>query len=312
MHEKMNDFVTQFLKACLGVTLCLILNSCFSKYILTDKEITEHYAQKQYKPVFYTLSYANSNIHYAEFGDTSKPLLLLIHGAPGAWYTWMNFTDNDSIRNNYHVLVVDRLGYGKSDYGKAEKDIMLQICSIQFVLDQYPDKEINITGRSYGAPIAAALAALNSERCKNLYLFSPVLSPYTEKMYWFSGLGRSGLIKWMLPKALNVATTEKYAHLYQMRQLVAFYPQVKANTVIVAGDKDWVAHPSNYRLCDSLVCNSPKKTVCISNGDHFLTFKYPNTMTSLIYKPFQTISEAQVNLSAQAECPEKPNNRRKR
>jgi hypothetical protein len=87
---------------------------------------------------------------------------------------------------------------------------------------------------------------------------------------------------------------------------------VKANTVIVSGNKDWVADPSNYRLCDSLVCNTTKKKVCIQNGDHFLTFNYPNTMTSLIYKPFESINETQVNLSAQAEHPGKNPVMRKR
>ncbi len=313
MGEKMKSLLKRsVISGGVIVIICLLLNSCFSRYILTDKEIKQHYSTKNYKPVYHSLKYANSKIHYVEFGDTAKPLLVLIHGAPGAWYTWMNFIDNDSIRNNFHVLAIDRLGYGKSNYGKAEKDIMVQICSIQSVIDQYPNKELNITGRSYGAPIAAALAALNGDRCKNLYLFSPVLSPYSEKMYWFSGLGKSPAINWMLPKALNVATAEKYAHLRQMKQLVGFYPQVKANTVIVAGDKDWVADPSNYRLCDSLVCNTPKKRVCISNGDHFLTFKYPNTMTSLIYRPFETINETQVNLRAQVEHPGKSPAVRKR
>lgn len=64
--------------------LSLLLNSCFSKYILTDREIDAHYAHKNYKPVYHSLNYANSKIHYVEFGDTSKPLLVLIHGAPGA------------------------------------------------------------------------------------------------------------------------------------------------------------------------------------------------------------------------------------
>lgn len=292
--------------------ISLLLNSCFSRYILKDREIAEYYTHKNYKPVYHSLKYANANVHYVEFGDTSKPLLVLIHGAPGAWYTWMNIIDNDSIRKNFHVLAIDRLGYGKSNYGKAEMDIMVQVGSIQTVIDQYPGKELNITGRSYGAPIAAALAAINDDRCKNLYLFSPVISPFKEKMYWFSGLAKTSLAKAILPAALNVATTEKYAHLKQMKQLLAFYPLVKANTLIVSGDKDWVAHSSNYRVCDSLVCTPQKKRVYIKNGDHFLTFNYPNTMTSLIYKPFESINEEDANICAMAENSGKPPIMRKR
>lgn len=293
-------------------TASLLFSSCFSKYILTDKEIDAHYAHKNYKPVHHELEYNNGTIHYVEFGDASKPLLILIHGAPGAWYTWMNIIGNDSIRANFHVLAIDRLGYGKSNYGRAEKDIMQQVCSIQSVLDQYPAKELNLTGRSYGAPIAAALAAINEERCKNLYLFSPVISPYKEKMYWFSGLARTTLVRAILPKALNVATDEKYAHLRQMRQLLSLYPNVKANTLIVAGDKDWVAHPTNYYICDSLVCSPQKKRVFIKNGDHFLTFNYPNTMTRLIYRPFETLNEEEANFCATLESGDKEQNRRKR
>jgi surfactin synthase thioesterase subunit len=288
-----------------GSLLVLSLHSCFSKYILSDKELNDHYAQKNYKPIYHSLNFNTRKLHYAEFGDSSKPLLLLIHGAPGAWYTWMNFTDNDSIRNNFHVIAIDRLGYGKSNYGKAEKDIMAQVCSIQSVIEKYPNKQLILVGRSYGAPIAAALAAMNENRCKNLYLFSPVISPYKEKMYWFSGLGKVFFVKWMLPKALNVATVEKYAHLTQMKQLLSYYPEVKANTVIVAGEKDWVAHPSNYKVCDSLVCQPEKRKILIKEGDHFLTFQYPKTLTSLIYSPFESINEAQVNLSILAEITEK-------
>ncbi|MDZ4665760.1 MAG: alpha/beta hydrolase [Bacteroidota bacterium] len=288
-----------------GILIALSLNSCFSKYILTDKELEEHYAQKNFKPVHHSLNYAKKKLHYVEFGDSSKPLLLLIHGAPGAWYTWMNFTDDDSVRTNFHVIAIDRLGYGKSNYGKAERDIMEQVCSIQSVIDQFPNKQLLITGRSYGAPIAAVLAAMNERRCTSLYLFSPVISPYKEKMYWFSGLGKVFFVKWMLPKALNVATVEKYAHVSQMKQLLAFYPEVKANTVIVAGEKDWVAHPSNYKVCDSLVCGPQKRKVLIKEGNHFLTFQYPKTLSSLIYKPFAAINEEQVNLNAKAETTEK-------
>lgn len=282
------------------------LHSCFSRYILTDKEIDSYYSLRNYKPIHHSLPYFNKTIHYVEFGDTSKPLLVLIHGAPGAWYTWRNMIDIDSLRNNFHVLAIDRLGYGKSNYGKVEKDIHAQICAIQLIIDKYPERELNITGRSYGAPIAAALAAINEARCKNLYLFSPVISPYKEKMYWFSGIAKTSLVQLMLPKALNVASAEKYAHLVQMQQLLSFYPQIKANTVIVAGEKDWVAHPSNYKVCDSLLCTPKKKGIYIKNGDHFLTFSYPNTMTSLIYKPFEGLDNEKINLSANAETAKKP------
>ncbi len=295
MHS-LNKYVNQILFL---IGISLLLNSCFSKYIYTEKEINQHYKNKNYKPVFNQITYNNQQLYYAEFGDTAKPLLLLIHGAPAAWYTWMNFTDNDSLRTKYHILAIDRLGYGKSNYGKAQLDIHEQICAIQYIIDKYPHKQLNLAGRSYGAPIAAALANINQKNCSNLYLFSPVISPYKEKKYWFSGMAKAAPVKWFLPKALNVASAEKYAHLKQMNELLNHYPGIKSNVIIVAGKKDWVADSSNFRICDSLICSPNKKKILLENADHFLTFNYPLTMAALLYTPFHHFNEN--NFVAQLE-----------
>jgi pimeloyl-ACP methyl ester carboxylesterase len=287
------------------------LSSCFSRYLYSDKEIEEYYRHKNYKPISHFVCYNDRPLHFVEFGDTTKPLLILIHGAPGAWYTWMNFVDIDSLRENFHLLIVDRPGYGKSNYGKVNKNINDQICSIQAVIDHYPNKEIVLAGRSYGAPIAAALAAINQSRCQNLILYSPVLSPYKEKTYWFSGLGKFFLVQWMLPKALNVATAEKFAHVTQMKQILSYYPQIKANTTIVSGKQDWVAHSSNHRICDSLIKVENKRELLLGNAGHFLTFECPNTMASLIYKPFEPLELKQVELKVAEEMAKTTKKQRK-
>lgn len=291
--------------------ITIVFSSCFSRYIYSDKEINAYYKDKEYKPHSRFVCYNNKQVHFVEFGDTTKPILLLIHGAPGAWYTWMNFVDNDSLREKFHLIIVDRPGYGKSNYGKPTKNINDQICSIQSVIDLYPNKEILLAGRSYGAPIAAALAALNQTRCQSLVLYSPVLSPYKEKTYWFSGLGKFFLIQWMLPKALNVATAEKFAHVSQMKQILSYYPQIKAKTTIVSGKQDWVAHPSNHHICDSLINTSNKRELLLSNAGHFLTFECPNTMASLIYKPFESLALKQIELKVEQEMSETAKKRRK-
>lgn len=285
------------------------MTSCFSRFLYTDKEIDKHYRAKTYKPISHTICFNDQPLHYVEFGDSSKPLLVLIHGAPGAWYTWMNFADNDSLRNQFHLIIVDRLGYGKSGYGRVNKNINDQICSIQSIIDRYPSKALYLAGRSYGAPIAAALASINQSTCQRLILYSPVLSPYKEKKYWFSGLGKFFLVQWMLPKAMNVATAEKFAHVVQMKQVLPYYPKINANTIIISGKKDWVAHPSNHKICDSLINSPNKQQFILPNSGHFLTFECPTTMASLIYRPFSDLKFSEIEQGVNAELSE---NRKKR
>jgi pimeloyl-ACP methyl ester carboxylesterase len=270
----------------------LFFTSCFSRFVITDKKIEDYYREKSYKPLFRELQHRGKTIHFAEFENPEKPLLLLIHGAPGAWYTWRNVIDLDTIRNNFHVIAIDRPGYGKSNYGEFEPDIHLQIDLIQQVINLYPDNPLYLAGRSYGAPIAVALASQNTHQTKRLLMFSPVLSPFHEKKYWFSSMGKWKLVRWMLPKALNVATDEKYAHLNQMRSLLPLYPLVKSETFIISGEKDWVAHSQNFLVADSLLSEAPKQKVLLKNAGHFLTFQYPISMGKAIYRPFdQNLSE---------------------
>jgi pimeloyl-ACP methyl ester carboxylesterase len=279
----------------------LIFTSCFSRFVLNDKEINHYYSRKDYKPAFHFLNYEGRTIHYAEFGNSDKPLLLLIHGAPGAWYTWRNMIDLDTIRHNFHVIAVDRHGYGKSNYGTFEPDIQVQINLIQQILLQFPEKDLYLAGRSYGAPIAVALASQNPEHTKRLLLYSPVLSPFHEKKYWFSMFGKWKLVRWFLPKALNVATDEKYEHITQMRQLLPLYPQVSNETIIISGEKDWVAHSQNFKIADSLLCGAKKCNVLLKKAGHFLTFQYPQSMSFAIYEPYHSILAHQLELMVNEE-----------
>ena len=268
------------------VLLTQALSSCFSKFVWSDEKTDKFYRQKPYRPVYHFLEHNGKQIHYAEFGNHSKPLLILIHGAPGAWYTWRNIIDLDTIRSNFHIIAIDRPGYGKSGGGKFEPQISVQIEMVQQIINQYPGKEIYLAGRSYGAPIATALASQNKLRTRRLLLYSPVLSPFHEKTYWFSSLGKKRLIRRLLPDAMNVATDEKFAHLSQMKTLLQVYPGVEAETCIISGDKDWVAHPENFKVSDSLLCNAKKCSVLVKNNGHFLTFLYPKSMSMAIYEPF--------------------------
>ncbi|ROT62305.1 putative epoxide hydrolase 4 [Penaeus vannamei] len=55
----------------------------------------------------------NVKLHYVEAGDSSNPLVVLIHGAPDFWFTWRK--QIPSLANNYWVVAVDLRGCGDSD-----------------------------------------------------------------------------------------------------------------------------------------------------------------------------------------------------
>lgn len=261
-----------------------VFNACMSKYIYSEGEIREHYKHKNFTPCFTTAAYNGKTIHYAQTGIDSLPTILFIHGGPGAWYGWMEYLDDDTLRKNYNLIAVDRLGYGKSEYGKVELSTEEQAGAIKKVLEHFPkSKKVILVGRSYGAPIAALIARDLGSQVEKLVLISPVVTPDKEKFYWFSGLGRSKLINWMLPKMFNVATEEKYGHANEMRRILPEWKKVTCPTVIVTGAKDWVADTSNFHLADTLLKNArAKKKYWLPDAGHFITFEKKEFVKNLL------------------------------
>ena len=48
-------------------------------------------------------------LHYVESGDTSKPLLVFVHGWPQFWYSWRYH-----FQSQYRVVALDMRGYNQS------------------------------------------------------------------------------------------------------------------------------------------------------------------------------------------------------
>src|SRR5438045_1423598 len=87
------------------LALIIVLGSChFPVRVLSDAEIAKHYKDQPIKPKLKYLTYKSYHIHHAVVGDSSKPLLLFIHGAPGAWYSPMKLLDDPQLQKNFRMV----------------------------------------------------------------------------------------------------------------------------------------------------------------------------------------------------------------
>jgi len=126
--------------------------------------------------------------------------------------------DDTLLQQKYKLITIDRLGYGKSNYGKAETSTQIQALIIKKIMYQEnaTGKKIILLGRSYGSPIEAWLSINYPQQIEKFFMVSPVIDPQNEKFYWFSGMAKWKPMQWLLPKMLNVATAEKYSHAREM------------------------------------------------------------------------------------------------
>ncbi|MDX2172402.1 MAG: alpha/beta hydrolase [Bacteroidota bacterium] len=260
-----------------------------NKYIYTDKELKEHYKNKSLSPIYKTQSFIDRKIHYAVVSkNDTLPLLILIHGAPGAWYGYMNLMDDSLLQTKFKLISVDRLGYGKSDYGKAEVSIQVQALAIKKIIDaeNINNKKVVLLGRSYGAPIAAWLAINYPLQIKELVMVSPVIDPEKEKFFWFSDIGRWKAVQVFLPKMLNVAAKEKFAHAKEMTKMIPKWKKLYVSTTVITGESDWIADTANFTFAKKYLINCPTNFIKLKNTGHLVTYQQPELVKQVLLKEY--------------------------
>lgn len=269
------------------ITSLLLFSRCFllNGYIKTDAELNEHYKNSIVKPVYKKSELSDRNQHYAVLSKSDTlPLLVMVHGAPGAWYGYLNLTDDSVLQEHFKIVAVDRLGYGKSGYGKEELSIETQAKAIKKIIDKEntSNKKVYLLGRSYGAPITAWLAINYPKQFEKLVMVSPVIDPDKEKFYWFSDIGNTSLVQWMLPDLLNVATKEKFAHQKEMKMMLPEWEKLSTPTYVLVGEDDNVADTANYSFAKKHITNCTAVFMKLKHTGHQITKQQPELVKELL------------------------------
>lgn len=113
-------------------------------------------------------------IHFQQFGEASKPTLLLVHGYTASSYVWKNvatvFADS-----GFHVIALDLVGFGFSDKpGWFDYSIQAQARVIARFMNRLGIGRATLVGSSYGGAVAATLALDYPERVEKLVLADAV------------------------------------------------------------------------------------------------------------------------------------------
>lgn len=260
---------------------CLLMN----RYVKSDADLEEHYRNARLRPEYRQSRLKDRVQHYAVMSKSDTlPLLVMVHGAPGAWYGYMNLTDDSLLQSRFKMVSVDRLGYGKSGYGKEELSVEAQAQAIKKIIDKEntSGKKVYLLGRSYGAPITAWLAIHYPAQYEKLLMVSPVIDPQKEKFYWFSNIGRWPLVQWMLPEMLNVATREKFSHSSEMEKMVPEWNKLSTPTYVLVGEKDQIADTANYTFARKHITNCSAVFMKLRQCGHLITMEQPELIKAML------------------------------
>jgi pimeloyl-ACP methyl ester carboxylesterase len=120
-------------------------------------------------------------IHYQEFGDDTRPAMLLIHGYTASAYVWRHCV-HSFVDAGFYVLAIDLVGFGYSEKPRwFEYSIDAQARIVERFLDHLGIGRASLVGSSYGGAVAATLALDYPERVDKLVLVDAVINDDLKK-----------------------------------------------------------------------------------------------------------------------------------
>ena len=274
-----------------ALLLCFALSGCFGRFVMTEKELHEFYKDKP-KPNYFTIKNDSIQLFCATAGSDTLPPLLIIHGAPGAWYGSRGFLLDSVLIHQFQVIAVDRPGYGKSKYKNKLRpvtSIELQAIACREALQlNKSNKTAVVIGSSYGAPIAANMAILYPNEINQVIMLAGAIDPDNEKFWWWSPLIKHGPIKWMLPKFLRTSTDEKNTHVKELRKLQPKWNQLTVPITVVHGGSDEIVKPINFDFAKRTLKDKQANFIFLPEAGHLIRYQYPDLVKSLLIESLKT------------------------
>ncbi len=115
-----------------------------------------------------------ARVHYQEFGDSSKPPLILIHGYTASVYVWKT-TAPILAEAGFHVIAIDLLGFGYSEKPSwFDYSIASQARMVSRFMNRLGIGRASVVGSSYGGAVALNLTLDYPEAVEKLVLVDTV------------------------------------------------------------------------------------------------------------------------------------------
>ena len=248
-----------------------------------SKRVAKAFEKAKVKPQIKYYAVGDRNIATLQIGADSLPITVLLHGSPGAGADYDAYLMDSSLYLQSKIIVIDRPGYGFSDFGKAELSIMKQADIIQNVVEQI-DSTANLyfVGFSYGGPVAARLAMTMANRTKGLLLLSASVAPGEEKTFGISYTIK--LKNWTnkLPIMLRLANEEKLSHKVALEAMLNDWKMITAPVWMLHGTEDGLIYFTNTAFAKKMLTNAKLEIVPVEGKGHGFFFSEKALITKYL------------------------------
>lgn len=113
-----------------------------------------------------TIQAGTLRMHAVLEGDSTDPLVIMLHGFPEFWYSW-RFQIKPLAKEGYHVVAPDLRGYNLTQK-EGPYDVLTIIKDIENLIHAFGREEAIIIGHDWGSIISWVFAALHADMTEKL------------------------------------------------------------------------------------------------------------------------------------------------
>ncbi len=227
---------------------------CFIVFVLTNcmnfrkstKRIQKEFSKTNLdiKVAYHTFNGQRMRYLYYDKKET-LPTLIFVHGAPGSSSSFSPYLKDSSLNNDFNIIVIDRPGYGYSDYGTYFPIATQANWLADFVDKQLYNRSVFLIGHSFGGPVVSHAAHQLGHKIKGTIMIAPALDPENEKYFFGGKLVYHKPTRWLFSKAWQVSADEKYQHAKELKELEHLLGQINTPVLHIHGTNDKIAPYAN-------------------------------------------------------------------
>lgn len=222
-------------------------------------------------------------VRYIEYHITdTSPTLIFVHGAPGSASAFAEYVKDTALNRHFNIILIDRLGYGYSEYGQYTPIETQAEWLDHFVKTYYTDKKVYFIGHSFGGPIVALAALKIGANIDGTIMIAPAIDPKNEHFIVGGRLAYWKATRWMFSKAIKVSASEKYRHVAELEKLVSHWSLLKTPILHIHGSKDGLVPYENLAFSKNNFSDSILETFTFEGKGHLIPFTQQDAVVKLI------------------------------
>lgn len=219
-------------------------------------------------------------------GDSSKPLLCLLHGSPGSWTAFESYLQDSLLLRHYCLVAVDRPGFGYSDFGHPEPSLDSQAKATFYAMKKvFGSRPFYVAGHSLGGPLAIKMAMLDSSQIYGVVVMAGSVDPKLEPREFFRPTLKKRIFKYLIPKSIWVSNYEIEALMDELILMDDKWKGIVCPVLSIHGKDDTMVPIGNADYMATKFKQSPAqyRDIRLEGKNHFIPWNAMDTIrTELI------------------------------